>query len=75
MDAAVDAVFEAHQQVAARVAAGEEPEGAYQWVSLYELDGQDAVPVPAGWFDGPRDERYGFRSDAGYGRKPPGPSG
>ena len=76
MEAAVDAVFEAHQQVAAGIAAGEEPEGGYQWVSLYELDGEDAVPVPADWFDGPRDRRYGFHPDAGaYGRKLPDPSG
>ena len=72
MEAAVDAVFEAHQQVVAGVAAGEEPEGAYQWVNLYELAGEDAVPVPAQWFDGPRDERYGFHPDSGgYGRKGP----
>ena len=76
MEAAVDAVFEAHQQVAAGVAAGEEPEGAYRWVSLYELDGDDAVPVPAQWLDGPRDERYGFHPDTGeYGRRLPGTSG
>jgi hypothetical protein len=75
MEAGVDAVFEAHQQVAAGVAAGDEPEGAYQWVSLYELAGEDAVPVPPESFDGPRDERYGFHTDAGgYGRKLPGAS-
>jgi hypothetical protein len=76
MEAAVDAVFEAHQQVAAGVAAGEEPKGAYQWISLYEIDGQDAVPLPTDWFGGLRDERHGSHPDTGgYGRKHPGTSG
>jgi hypothetical protein len=63
--AAVDAMFEAHQDIAAQVAAGQEPLGAYQWVSVYELDGEEAVP--AHWFNGSRDKRFGFHSKGGYG--------
>jgi hypothetical protein len=32
--------------------------------------GDRAVPLPADWFDGPRDERYGYTED-GYDRLSP----
>jgi hypothetical protein len=35
-------------------------------VSVYDVNGDEAVPLPEGWFKGPRDERYGF-SVGGYG--------
>ena len=70
MEAGIDAMFEANREVSARVEAGEEPPGAYQWVNLYELDGEAAVPVPACWFNGSRDVRYGFRSEGAYGQLP-----
>jgi hypothetical protein len=73
MDAAIDTYLEAQREIDAAIAAGEEPEGAYRWVSVYEVNGEYAVPLPAGWFDGPRDERYGF-SEGGYGRLSPEPS-
>lgn len=47
--------------------AGDPPEGAYRWASVYELSGN---PTPPGFrgtplrrslFDGPRDECFGFR--------------
>jgi hypothetical protein len=72
MDAAVDAYLEAQREIDAAVARGEEPAGSYRWVSVYEVNGDTAQPVPDGWFDGPRDERYGF-SDSGYGRLTPSP--
>ncbi len=40
---------------------------AEQRFSAYEVNGEEAVPLPQGWFDGPRDERYGF-TEGGYGR-------
>jgi hypothetical protein len=65
---------EAGRQIDAAIAAGEEPQGAYQWVTLYDVAGEDAVPRPADWFDGPRDERYGVLSDGGYGKLSPATS-
>lgn len=68
MDAAIDAVFDAHARINAAIAAGEGPrEGAYQRVSVYEADGS---AVPLDWFDGPRDVRYGFGAEGSYGRLP-----
>jgi hypothetical protein len=39
------------REVEALLGAGEELERAYQWVDLYELDNDEAIPVPADWFD------------------------
>lgn len=66
-EAAIDAALNAFKAIDAAVARSEEPEGAYQWVTVYEVNGHDAVPLPADWFDGPRDERYGY-TEGGYGR-------
>jgi hypothetical protein len=65
--AAIDATLEALSEIQARSERGEEPEGVYQWVSVYEVNGDQAVPLPGDWFNGPRDERYGHTGD-GYGR-------
>jgi hypothetical protein len=46
---------------------GEIPEGSYQWVEVYELDGESATPLPREIFNGPRDRRYGFISGSSYG--------
>ena len=67
MDAAIESTFEALREVEAAQQRGEEPQGSYRWVSIYEVNGEEAVPLPPGWFDGPRDERYGF-TEGGYGR-------
>jgi hypothetical protein len=72
-EAATDATLEAIKDINGVIARGEEPDGAYRWVTVYELNGEDAVPLPAGWFDGPRDERYGY-TNGGYGRLSPEPS-
>jgi hypothetical protein len=70
MDAAIESTLEALQEVEAAQQRGEEPQGSYRWVSVYEVNGEEAVPLPDGWFDGPRDVRYGFAED-GYGRLSP----
>jgi hypothetical protein len=67
MDAAIDAVLAARKEIAAEVAAGTEPQGAYQWVSVYELETGHGVPLPSNWFDGPLDQRYGFYAPDRYG--------
>jgi hypothetical protein len=69
-DAALEAATRGLKEIEAAIARGDEPEGAYQWVSVYEVNGDEAVPVPADWFDGMRDERYGY-TDGGYGRLSP----
>lgn len=66
-EAASEAALKALKEIDAAIARGEEPKGAYQWVTVYDVNGDAAVPLPADWFDGPRDERYGY-SDGGYGR-------
>jgi hypothetical protein len=66
MDAAIEATFEAFREIDAAIERNEEPGGSYRWLSVYEVNGDDAVPLPADWFDGPRDERYGH-TDGGYG--------
>jgi hypothetical protein len=33
---------------------------------VYEVNGDEAVPLPMDWFDGPRDERHGY-TKGGYG--------
>jgi hypothetical protein len=67
MEAAVEATFKALREVESAQQRGEEPEGSYRWVSVYEVNGEEAVPLPVRWFNGPRDERYGFAGE-GYGR-------
>ena len=57
---ATDATFDGLQAIQAATAAGDKPSGAYQWLTLYELDIDNPVPVPKAWFNGPRDGRYGF---------------
>lgn len=73
MDAALDSYLEAQREIDEAIARGEEPQGSYRWVSVYEVNGDNAVPLPAEWFDGPRDERYGY-TEGGYGRLSPEPS-
>jgi hypothetical protein len=68
IDAASRAAFRALKEINAAVAAGEEPAGAYQWVELYECDGEEAVRLPTSWFDGARDRRFGFLNTGAYGR-------
>ena len=67
LEAAVEATVRATKIVEARVAAGEEPQGSYQWVDLYELDGDQTAAVPTAWFDAELDLRHGFLDDGGYG--------
>lgn len=52
-------------------AAGQVPAGEYHWLEVYELDGDQAPPLPPDWFTGPRDKRYGFQSGGGYAEIPP----
>jgi hypothetical protein len=59
-EAATEAALKAIKDINAAIDRGEEPQGAYRWVTVYEVNGDAAVPLPAGWFDGPRDERYGY---------------
>lgn len=66
-EAATEAALAGMREVRAAAARGEEPAGEYQWVSVYEVGGEAGVPLPDGWFDGPRDERFGIEG-AGYGR-------
>jgi hypothetical protein len=37
---------------------GEIPDGSYQWVEVYELDGDTAVALPRHLFRGPRDTAW-----------------
>lgn len=67
LGAAWEAALQAMEEINAAIERGEEPEGSYQWVTLYEVNGDQAAALPADWFDGPRDERYGF-TEGGYGR-------
>lgn len=60
MDAAIDDTFNALREVEAAQERGEGPQRSYRWTSVYEANGEEAVPLPAGWFAGPRDERYGY---------------
>jgi hypothetical protein len=69
-DAASAAALEAVREIDAAIERGEEPDGAYRWVTMYEVNGDQAVPLPPDWFDGPRDERYGY-TGGGYGRLSP----
>jgi hypothetical protein len=46
--------------------AGRVPDGQYQWVNVYELDG--ANPLPKAFFNGSRDVRFGFHGEGAYGR-------
>ena len=73
LDAASRAAFRALKEVNAAVDAGEEPAGAYQWLELYECDGEEAVPLPTSWFDGARDHRFGFLNTGAYGMLAAGP--
>lgn len=68
LDAAYDAAFQAIDEINLRIAAGEEPVGAYQWLEVFELDGEEAVPVPRSVFAGERDVRYGFLDAETYSR-------
>src|SRR4051794_7893285 len=43
MDAAIDAYLEAQREIDAAIERGEEPQGSYRWVSVYEVDGDEAV--------------------------------
>ena len=43
-------------------------------MTVYEVNGEQSVPLPPDWFAGPRDVRYGF-TEGGYGRLSPESSG
>lgn len=66
-DAAAEAALKGLEEINAAVDRGEGPEGEYQWVTVYEVNGDEAIPLPKNWFDGSRDERYGY-TGGGYGR-------
>jgi hypothetical protein len=66
-EAATDAALKSARHIDAAVRRGEEPDGAYRWTTVYEVNGAEAVPLPADWFNSPRDERYGYTA-GGYGR-------
>jgi hypothetical protein len=38
MDAAIDAYLEAQREIDAAIERGEEPQGSYRWVSVYEVN-------------------------------------
>jgi hypothetical protein len=65
--AALKATLKAFREIEEAIERGEEPSGAYRWVSVYEVNGDEAVPLPEDWFSGPGDERYGH-TEGGYGR-------
>lgn len=73
MDAAIEDTFKALREVEAAQERGDEPQGCYLWVSVYEVNGEEAVPLPEGCSAGPRDERFGY-SEGGYGRLWPEPT-
>ena len=50
-------------------AAGEIPQGTYQWVEVYDTDGAEADPLPTDLFAGARDRRFGFFPDHTYGER------
>jgi hypothetical protein len=66
-DAAARAAFAALQEVNSAREKGLVPDGEYQWLEVYELDGASSTPLPRNFFAGPRDTRHGFLSDDGYG--------
>lgn len=63
--AASEASRKGFKEIAAARARGEEPEGAYHCVTVYEVDGDEATPLAPDWFAGPHDQRYGH-TKAGY---------
>jgi hypothetical protein len=65
-EAAVKAAFAAMEEIRAAEEAGQIPEGKYHWLHVYELDGEEASPLPREWFAGRRDSRYGFQGDGRY---------
>lgn len=67
LDAATKAAFAGLREVDEARGDGLVPQGEYQWLEVYELDGERADPLPRGLFDGPRDMRHGFLSDGAYG--------
>jgi hypothetical protein len=69
--AATEAALRAIKEIDSAVARDEEPQGAYQWVTVYEVGSEESVPVPVGWFNGLRDERHGLLAEGGYGRIEP----
>lgn len=66
-EAAHEAALSALDEINARARAGEEPSGSYQWVETFELDGEEATPLPSSWFSGRRDRRFGFHPSGAYG--------
>jgi hypothetical protein len=66
-DAAARAAFAALQEVNSAREKGLVPDGEYQWLEVYELNGARSTPLPRNFFAGPRDTRHGFLSDDGYG--------
>jgi hypothetical protein len=68
---ATRAALEALREIDSRLEAGEEPDGAYQWLEVFELECDEAAPIRNDWFNGPRDKRYGFSAVDSYGEKTP----
>jgi hypothetical protein len=66
-EAAALAVIAAVEEVNEARVAGEVPDGAYQWLDIYELDTEGRNPLPRDFFAGPRGARYGFTSEDTYG--------
>lgn len=78
-DAGRDArIARANRLIEALERAGDPPEGAYRWASVYDLSGNPTppgfrgAPLPRSLFDGPRDEWFGFR-DGEFGALDPAP--
>ena len=63
--AATEAAFSGLKELNELREAGEVPEGRYQWVDAYELDGVNVLPK--GLFSGSRDMRFGYRGEGAYG--------
>lgn len=66
-DAAATAAVAALQEINQARASGLIPEGKYQWLEVYELDGDAATPLPRSVLTGPRDRRHGYVADDRYG--------
>ena len=69
-EAAATAALAGIEEVEAARRSGVIPNGAYQWLDVYELADAGATPLPSGYFAGPRDKRHGFVTDGTYGELP-----
>ena len=74
LEAAAEAAAAALDEVNRARAARRVPDGAYQWLDLYDLGSDEATPLPDGFFAGSRDVRYGFLEGNTFGRLDDGES-